>query len=148
MPDVRNCKKCGKIFNYIGGEQTCSVCRQLDEDDFKRVKEYLYDNPGASMSEISSVLDISVEKIKRFLREGRLEIVNQEGNIFLECVHCGKAIKSGRLCPECERDLARELKSTAGQMGQKLAQNSGGDKNDALRYLHKDIGKPKNEFDK
>ena len=136
MPDVRNCKKCGKIFNYIGGAPVCHVCRQLDEEDFKRVKEYLYENTGAALSVISNELNISVEKIRRFLKDGRLEIVGQDGNMFLDCESCGKSIKTGRLCDECEKNLASDLKTTAGQINQDILKSTA-TKDGGLRYLNK-----------
>jgi len=135
MPDVRNCKRCGKIFNYLGGSPICLVCKQLDEDDYRRVKQYLYDYPGATMSQISSDLDVSVEKIKRFLKEGRLEIIGDESNLVLECESCGKAIRTGRFCNECERDLARGLQETASRMNSSTSSSS---KKSEFKYLHKD----------
>ena len=38
MPDVRNCRKCGKIFNYIGGVPICPACREKEEEDFQRIR--------------------------------------------------------------------------------------------------------------
>jgi phage FluMu protein Com len=70
MPDVRNCRRCGKIFNYIGGQPLCPACRQLDEEDFKRVKEYLYHNPGAVLSEVSTKLEIQCGEDKE-VSQGR-----------------------------------------------------------------------------
>jgi len=136
MPDVRNCKKCGKIFNYIGGLPICPVCKQKDEEDFKRVKEYLYENPGANITQISTDLDISVETIKRYLKEGRLEIIGDEGNLILECEMCGKAIKTGRYCELCERELTRELKSTANQLSKTISLYE--ERRGGLRYLSKE----------
>ena len=139
MSDVRNCKKCGKIFSYMGGTPFCQACKQLDEEDFKRVKEFLYKNPGASMTQVSVDLDISVEKIKRFLKDGRLEITSEEGNMFLECETCGKAIKSGRFCDECERNLAAGFKSTAVQMKTEIDHNAEATKKAiGMRYLNKE----------
>ncbi len=134
MPDIRNCRKCGKIYNYIGGTPICPVCRQEEEKDFKRVKDYLYKNSGASMTQVSTELDISIEKIKRFLKEGRLEIVEGEGNLFLECESCGKAIKSGRFCEYCERDLAREFQTAAGEISKKLSNTQIGNRSTNMRY--------------
>jgi len=68
-----------KTFNYIGGRPICQDCKKQDEEEFKRVKEYLYEHPKASIIEVSNALDISVQKIKSYLREGRLEIVGTEG---------------------------------------------------------------------
>jgi flagellar operon protein (TIGR03826 family) len=139
MPDVRNCRRCGRIYNYIGGAPICAECKQLDEEDFQRVKKYLYENPGASLSQVSNVLEISVQKIKTFLKEGRLEIVGEEGNMILSCEKCGKSIRTGRFCDECERELARDLQDTARKMNDSLSSASSRRRSD-LRYLHKDYG--------
>ena len=141
MPDVRNCKRCGRIFNYIGGVPLCQACRDQDEEDFKRIKEYLYKNPGSPMSLVASELDVSVEKIKRFLKEGRLEIVGDEPNFVLDCESCGKPIKTGRFCSECEKDLARGFKSAARSINGMQPEKSTGYRNDrgiGMRYLSKD----------
>ena len=138
MPDVRNCRKCGKVYNYLGGAPICPVCKELEEDDFKKVKTYLYENPGASITQVSTELDISLEKIKRFLKEGRLEIVGDDGNMVLECEKCGKSIKSGRYCGECERDLSNNLKNTAGDIKKELDKASPQSKGIGMRYLNKE----------
>lgn len=138
MPDVRNCRKCGKIFNYIGGAPICPACREKEEEDFQKIKKYLYENPGASLTQVSTELEVSVEMIKRFLREGRLEIANDDGNLLLECENCGKAIKTGRYCPECERILASVFKSAADQMKLDLDSRGTADRRSlGLRYLNK-----------
>lgn len=139
MPDVRNCRRCGKIFTYLGGPPICTACKSSDEEDFKRVKQYLYDNSGATLSQVSNDLEISVEKIKRFLKDGRLEIVGEDGNMFLECESCGKAIKSGRLCGECEKGLANTFKAAADQMKSEIDQsNASKGGGIGMRYLNKD----------
>lgn len=144
MPDVRNCRKCGKIFNYIGGAPICPACREKDEEDFQRVKKYLYENPGASLTQVSTELEISVEMIKRFLREGRLEIANDEGNLVLECENCGRSIKTGRFCPDCERNLASGFKSAASQMKLDLDSRSTSERKSlGMRYLNKEYEKGK-----
>jgi flagellar operon protein (TIGR03826 family) len=135
MPDVRNCKKCGKVYNYIGGPPICNACSEQDEKDFKKVKEYLYDNPGASMSQVSEALDVSVEKITRYLREGRLEITENSDNMFLECEGCGKAIRTGRFCNECTRELEKDLTITAKQMNEMTNKNTV--KKIEMRFLNK-----------
>lgn len=138
MPDVRNCRKCGRIFNYIGGSPICPSCREQDEVDFKRIKDYLYDNPKASVTQVSVDLDISVEKIKRFLKDGRLEIADDEGNMILECENCGRSIKSGRYCPDCERSLASGFKNAATQFKSEIdSQNSAKSTGFGMRYMNK-----------
>ena len=138
MPDVRNCRRCGKIYNYIGGAPICPTCKQQDEEDFQKVKEYLYHNHGASVNQVSTDLDISVEKIRRYLKEGRLEITSEDGNMILECENCGKSIKSGRFCPECEKQLESGFRSAASQMqGEIDSLSDSGLKGMGMRYLNK-----------
>jgi len=132
MPDIRNCKRCGRIFNYLGGSQICPSCKEEDEEDFKRVKKYLYENPKATISEVASELDISIEKIKKFLREERLEIVGDPRLVGLECEKCGKPINTGRFCDECSRDLASGFNSVAKKLEEQVKKDGIG-----LRYLSK-----------
>jgi len=138
MPDVRNCRKCGRIYKHIGGAPICPACREDEEKDFQRVKKYLYENPGASLTQVSTDLDIGVEMIRRFLKDGRLEITNDDGNLILECENCGKSIKTGRYCTDCERELSSGLRSIAGQI-QREIDSSGPQERRAfgMRYLNK-----------
>ncbi|HHV59487.1 MAG TPA: MerR family transcriptional regulator [Clostridiaceae bacterium] len=138
MSVPRNCIRCGKVFTYVYGLPICNDCRKQDEEDFKRVKEYLYDNPGASMSQVASDLGISVKKIKNFLREGRLEIVGDGANMFLECERCGKSIKSGLYCEECERALKEDLTKTASELKKELNPKDDWYKDGKMRYLYRD----------
>lgn len=137
MPDIRNCKKCGKVYNYIGGAPICPVCKEDEEKEFKKVKTYLYDNPGASITQVTSDLNVSIEMIKRFLKEGRLEILGDDGNLLLECESCGKAIKSGRFCEHCERDLSIRLRDTAGQLRKSISDSKNKSGRLDLKYLNK-----------
>ncbi len=133
MADIRNCKRCGRIFNYLGGQQLCYDCRNEDEKIFRKVKEYLYEHPGATISQVSMDLDVSMERIKAYLREGRLEIIDEGGNMVLECESCGKSIRTGRFCDECSRELARQLKESV----RNLQSNIPGDvrRGVGLRYV-------------
>lgn len=105
--DVRNCKRCGKIYNY-DGFKNCPTCRREDEADFIKVKEYIYDSPGANISEVERETEVDSEKIIEFLRQGRLE-VGDGHNLVLDCEVCGVGIKSGRFCDKCKNDMARDL---------------------------------------
>lgn len=107
--DLKNCKNCGRAYQYDGNAY-CKRCRQDSEEEYKRVKEYLYDNPGASVAEVSEETEVSEKKILKFLREGRLEI-KDENNFFLDCERCGVAIKSGRFCDKCTHEMANEFRS-------------------------------------
>lgn len=113
MAEIRNCPRCGKIFTYIG-RTICQNCMETEENEFKVVKEYIYDNPGATISEVAQETEVSVEKIMRFLREERLEIKSENSNMILECERCGRAINSGRFCEECKGDISKDFKREFG----------------------------------
>ncbi|HOA79460.1 MAG TPA: MerR family transcriptional regulator [Defluviitaleaceae bacterium] len=104
---VRNCIRCGKLFNYIG-KPICYECIQQDEKDFEKVKEYIYDHPKATITEVSKQTGVSVKKITKFLREERLEVV--DGSVgWLTCESCGADINTGRFCKECTLKLKNNL---------------------------------------
>ncbi len=114
MPDLRNCRRCGRMYNYLGGPPICLDCKNADEEVFKKIKDYLYDYPGATLSQVALDCDVSVEKIKMFLKEGRLEIT-EGANIILECERCGKSIKTGRFCNDCQSQIHHDISGTIGK---------------------------------
>jgi len=105
MGELKNCKKCGRMFSSVNGQLFCSKCRTSDEEDFKIVREYIYDNPDSTVVDVHEATEVAEEKILKFLRQGRL-MLKGEG-VGLECERCGKSIITGRFCDKC----AHELKS-------------------------------------
>lgn len=106
--NIRNCKRCGKIYTY-DGFSICINCRKEDEHDFQKVKEYLEEYPGANIMEVSEATEVEARKIIEFLREGRLEI-SDENNVLLTCERCGRSIRTGRFCDKCVVEMEKELK--------------------------------------
>jgi len=102
--NLKNCKSCGKLFDYTGNP-LCPECVKKDEEDFEKVKEYLEDNPTANVNNISEETEVSVKRITRFLKEGRLECKSVE-NSLLKCEKCGKPIRAGRYCNECLKKIS------------------------------------------
>lgn len=111
MADIRNCKQCGKLFQYTGVSKICPKCAREDEELFKIVKEYLYDHPGANIMEVSEETGVEEDRILRYLRQGKLEISGEGGSLILDCERCGKAIRTGRFCDACAHEIEVELKS-------------------------------------
>jgi|YelNatPaOPRAMG01_1025707.scaffolds.fasta_scaffold08386_3 uncharacterized OB-fold protein len=105
-----NCEKCGKVFSSLSS-RLCEECREEEEKMLKRAKEELYRNPGLGMMELVQRLDIPVETLEKFVREGRLVLRSKE-RVALACEMCGREISAGKRCPACEakvRKMAREL---------------------------------------
>ena len=106
--DVRNCKVCGRMYNYLGGTPICPVCKKEIEDKFNQVKEYIRENPRASIQQISEDNEVSVQQINQWVREERLEFA-KDSPIAMTCEKCGASIRTGRFCEKCKNNLASEM---------------------------------------
>ena len=108
--DVRNCKSCGKLFNYLGGTPICAECAKGLEAKFDEVKKYIYDHPGAGIQEVSTEMDVSVAQIRKWLKEERLSF-SENSEIALNCERCGARILTGRFCKSCKDSMTKDLGS-------------------------------------
>ena len=106
--NVRNCRKCGKMFNYVSGPPICMECREALEVKFQEVKDYIRDNSHVTVNQVAEECDVSVNQIKQWLREERLELTDDSG-IALFCEKCNAPIRSGRFCEKCKNDMANQL---------------------------------------
>lgn len=106
--EVRNCKICKHLFNSIGGLVICPTCNNKLEDKFKEIKEYIRDNKGATINDISEKFEIPTQQIKKWIKEERLTFSDDSfGGI--ECELCGTYIKTGRYCHSCKLEMMQEL---------------------------------------
>ncbi len=108
--NVRNCRKCGRLFNYIAGYQMCPACKEGLEAKFQEVKEYVRDHRGAGINEVAEACDVEPAMIRQWLREERLELAEDSG-IMLACDACGALIRSGKYCQACKNNLANGFNS-------------------------------------
>ncbi|NLY91500.1 MAG: MerR family transcriptional regulator [Firmicutes bacterium] len=104
---LRNCKRCGKLFDFQG-HSVCQTCLVKDTDDFAKIWEYLSQNPSAAVLELSRATGVDPVVINRFRREGRLVIDPKKGE-KLFCASCGKQINEGRFCSDCANQLRMEM---------------------------------------
>ena len=104
--DVRTCRKCKKLFNYMTGPVICPVCREKMEDEFKTVKAYIEDNPKVDIRTVSEECEVDVSQIRQWIREERLEFAS-DSSVGLNCDRCGKMIKTGKYCPECKAAMQK-----------------------------------------
>ena len=133
--DVRNCKGCGKLFNYMSGAQLCPECRAKLEKKFSSVKDYIGEHPPASISQVAEDMDVSVKQIKQWVKEERL-ILSEASLDGVLCEHCGRPITSGRFCDKCKAAMANNLRSALNRP-RPMQQRSGGerDEGDKMRFL-------------
>ena len=107
--EVRSCRSCGKLYNYLGPNTPfCPSCMAQIEEKFQRCKEYIRNNPGANMQEVSEANDVSTKMIKQWVREERLTFA--EGScVGIECESCGAQILTGRYCNACKGKMAQSF---------------------------------------
>ncbi|MGN1147943.1 MAG: flagellar protein [Lachnospiraceae bacterium] len=136
--NVRNCRKCGRIFNYVMGPHICPACREALEADFQRVKEYVREHKGATITEVAEECNVEIQQIHQWLREERLELT-EGSSIVLQCESCGALIKSGRYCEKCKRELTTGLKDVvrSSQKENPVPQSRPDRDGDRMRYLNK-----------
>lgn len=110
--DVKNCRQCGRLYNYIGGSyrNLCPDCIAKLEDKFQVVKEYIEEHTGASIHEISVECEVSCKQIEQWIREERLTFAD-DSPIGIPCEICGVTIKSGRFCESCKLSMTQKLNS-------------------------------------
>lgn len=97
--DLRNCPRCGKMFNHMSNP-VCAACEREEEEVFKKLKEYIAEYPMCSLRELSAGTEVSVKRIMAYVREGRLEVSKGMHGEF-KCDGCGKPIMRGRYCDTC-----------------------------------------------
>ncbi|MFA9376681.1 MAG: class I tRNA ligase family protein [Lachnotalea sp.] len=106
--DVRNCKRCKKLFNYLGGQSICPACALALEDEFQKVKTFLRNNPNALITSIAEENEVSIQQIKQWIREERLSFT-EDSPVGIECEKCGTMIRTGRYCKSCKDTLTNSM---------------------------------------
>lgn len=109
--DVRNCRKCGRVFNYISGVAICQACREQEEQKFQEVKKFVQDCKTAGINEIVEACDVSHNQVNMWIRQERL-VFAEDSPIGINCESCGTMIKTGRFCEKCKYDLARGINNS------------------------------------
>ena len=106
--DVKNCKRCRRLFNYINGPALCPQCREELEKKFQEVKKYLFDNRGATIADVVENCEVEESQIRQWVREERLEF-SAGVDIGMSCETCGAPITSGRFCEKCKASMINNL---------------------------------------
>lgn len=106
--NVRNCRKCGKLFNHIAGMPICPACKDKLEEKFQQVKKYIREHRMADIKEVAEECEIEPGQIQQWIREERLEFT-EDSPVKIPCENCGSMIRSGKYCDKCKRDMTNNL---------------------------------------
>lgn len=135
--NVRNCSKCGKIFNYVAGPPICAQCRKDMEEVFKAVRIFIRNNPSAGITEVAEANNVDVRQIRQWIREERLSF-SSDSAVGIDCERCGKSIKTGRFCDECKADTINNLNSAYEKPKAEPVKEEKRDSKNQMRFLNKD----------
>ncbi len=121
----RICKECGGVMVFKGvGEYHCEDCGLVDYDDYGKVRLYIECHKGATAAEIEKEVGVSQRTVRRLLKDGKIEIA-EGSKSYLRCELCGKQIRSGQFCPECEIKAHRNLEEKQRELQRNMTQGYG-----------------------
>ena len=111
--DVRTCKRCKRLFNYITGPAICPSCREEIEQEFQVVKKYIDENRNCDINDVAEACDVDPQQIRQWIREDRLQF-SEDSMVGLNCESGGAMIRSGRYCDACKTKLTNGLNRAFG----------------------------------
>lgn len=106
--NVVNCRKCGKLFNYIAGQHICPTCKEKSEQKFQEVKKYIQTHGRCSMAEVCEECDVEPGQVQSWIRQERLQFAD-DSPIKVACESCGAMIGSGKYCEKCKNEMSKNL---------------------------------------
>lgn len=106
--NVRNCKNCGRLFNYIAGPPICPECKDSIEKKFQQAKEFVRNTAHATVSMVAEEVDVPEQQVKQWIREERL-VFADSAIAGIACEVCGEPITTGRFCAKCKNQVMNDL---------------------------------------
>lgn len=102
---ISQCKRCSKLYAKIKAPY-CPECIDEIDRQFKIVRDYMMDHPGAEINTILEETKVEEKLLFYLLREGRLSFIRNSG---LNCQKCGVQVPSGRFCNACNAKLKSDF---------------------------------------
>lgn len=134
LMEIKNCKSCGRIFNYFAGDRICPTCMKKLDAKFDVVKDYIYKHPGANIQEVAEECKVSTFQIKKWVREERLEFA-EDSLVGIDCESCGISIRTGKYCAGCKAKLTNDFNSLYKKDERRLEKTKKQPHNHKMRFL-------------
>ncbi|OMF35840.1 flagellar protein [Paenibacillus sp. FSL H8-0548] len=106
--NLDNCPRCGKLFAKHFRDVCPSCLREID-NEYQLCADYLREFKGSIITEVSEATGVSIKQITKFIREGRISIINAP-NMSYPCESCGTLIREHHLCDECRNRIDKDKK--------------------------------------
>jgi hypothetical protein len=100
---IEACRRCGRLVPYMP-RGICRDCLEEREKQFSVVREWLRENPGASISQASEATGIDEPVIAGFINEGRLQFV---ASVRASAEAREHEVRRARIAAEVAAELAR-----------------------------------------
>ena len=71
---LKNCLRCGKLHNNLS--KYCDKCEKIEAENYRKVRDYLWENPNATVEQVHLDTNVKRKKIRRYIREDKLVISN------------------------------------------------------------------------
>ncbi|WP_139996956.1 TIGR03826 family flagellar region protein [Paenibacillus paridis] len=106
--NLDNCPRCGKLFakNF---RDVCPTCIRDIDKEYELCANYLREFKGSIITEVSDATGVSIKQITKFIREGRISIMNAP-NMSYPCESCGSLIREHNLCDNCRHRIEKDKK--------------------------------------
>ncbi|OAB42930.1 flagellar protein [Paenibacillus glacialis] len=106
--NLGNCPRCGKLF-AMNFRDICPDCTKGIELEYQKCAEYLRENRGSTMEDLSEATEVTTRQIIKFIREGRISVIDAP-NLNYPCEVCGTTfISESNMCISCRTRLTKEF---------------------------------------
>ena len=111
--EVKQCEFCRMLYQSPGN-RLCNDCLIKVDEDFIKIREYLYEHDGAGIEEVSEATEVPRKSIMYLLKEERLLVGDENGSSggILKCEACKKPINTGRMCAECKKEVLSAMQES------------------------------------
>ena len=111
--EVKQCDFCRRPHQMLSNK-LCTVCVVKLDEDFIKIRDYIYDHEGAGAEEVSVATGVPKKSILYLLKEERLSIGGEVEGALLLCESCKKPVRSGRLCASCKNEVMSSMQQATG----------------------------------
>ena len=133
--EVKNCRRCRRLFNYVSGQPICPACKEELEKKFQEVKTYIQDHKNATVPQVAEECDVEENQIRQWVREERLMFADGSAS-GIGCEVCGAPILSGRFCDKCKAGMINDLQAAGRRPQAPVQQQARRSAENKMRFLN------------
>ena len=135
--EVKQCGFCRMPYQSHGNK-ICSDCLIKLDEDFIKIRDYLYEHDRAGIEEVSEATGVPRKSIFYLLKEERLIVGDENGNSggILKCESCKRPINTGRMCAGCKKEVLSAIQESVGAVSRTKRRTEKPDK-DSIRGVAK-----------